>query len=386
MIAPLLASFVGISLLFLLMTPYCRGILLSSGVFISALCKLCLGNVLLLTTDLWLVGLLILVSLIGDGLRYAHVKDNLSCSVSLLEMLTELNEPFDSMLALACGVVILIQMFVLLWWGVVFVYIISEVNAIQGIFIMIMLLIFLVWIVQFFHAIVAVIVEGCVLWLFIRPANRTYHRNDYVQQVTLYACCAATTSLGSICKAAVVVVPAQAILSAVSVLRWRLRSYGHQSRCITVLAPAALNILMNGPEPWARQYHRLSLAYVATYANTLHRAAEAVNSRHPEIVDMVTLDSTSFLLKMLCSWTAMVVSAALVAIASLETHELRSAWPLFFFQCYLLTYACISLALHTNRCAVDALFLAYADSPDEFAEKNSLLYHRFLRIRELDMD
>jgi hypothetical protein len=385
MIAPLLASFAGIALVILLSIPMFRGHLLSSSAIIACVCKLWLGNVFLLTTDLWIVGVILLLSLIGDGFRYAHSKENLTASLSLIEMGMEVNEPFDSMLTLTCFVVIVVQIFVLLWWGVVFVYVVSEVGKVQGVFIILMMMICLFWIVQFFHNFISVIVEGCLLWTFIRPADGTYRRGEHVHQVTLYARCAAGASLGSVCKAALFVAPAQTILSATSLLRWKMRSYGHRSRIVSWYAPKALAVL-GKLEPWARSYHRLSLAYVATYGHTLHKAGEAINNRHDEIVDIMTLDSTSFMLKMLATWTAVVVSVLLVVIASIESNELGTVWPLFFFQCYVLTYSCVSLTLHGFRCAVDTLVLAYADSPEKFAEKNSLLYHRFLRISELDMD
>lgn len=385
MIAPLLASFVGIALLILLSIPMFRGSLLSSSAVFAGLCKLCIGNIFLLTTDLWIVGVFLLLSLVGDGFRYAHSKENLSSSLSLIEMATESNEPFDSMLSLTCLVVVVVHMFVLLWWGVVFVYVVSGVGKIEGIFVIILLMICLFWIVQFFHNFMSVIIEGCFLWTFIRPVDATYHRSEHVHQVTLYARCAAGASLGSVCKAALVVAPAQTVLSATSLLKWKMRSYGHQSRFVSWYAPKVLAVL-DSVEPWARSYHRLSLAYVATYGHTLHKAGEAVNNRHGDIVDIMTLDSTSFMLKMLATWTGVVVSGILVGIASIEANELGSVWPLFFLQCYVLTYSCISLTLHGFRCAVDTLILAYADSPEQFAEKNSLLYHRFLRISELDMD
>jgi hypothetical protein len=385
MIAPLFGSFVGASIYLVMVTfPSFRDTMFSSSLEISIVLKICVGNVFLLTSDFWIVGLFVFFSIIVDSMRFFQAKENLSASTSLIEMIESINEPFDSMLLLVCFVIVIVHMFVLLWWGVVFVYVISEVSKVQGIAVMLILMVCLYWIVQFFHSLLGSIVGGTYLWVFIREKNSIYRREEHINQIFLYIRCALTACMGSLCKAALFVPPAQGILTTIIVLEWRLRSFGHQSRVLRTLLPPLLSLL-HLFEPTARHFHRLTHVYIAVYGHTFHKASDGVNSRHPDTIDMMSLDSTSFLLKMVGSNAAIVVSAFLVGVASIEADNLERVWPLFFLECYVLTYACISLSLHGLRAASDALILASAEAPDEFSSLNPILYHRFSRITEIDM-
>mmetsp|Transcript_10832 Transcript_10832/g.16491 ORF Transcript_10832/g.16491 Transcript_10832/m.16491 type:complete len:481 (-) Transcript_10832:62-1504(-) len=385
MIAPLLASFSGVALYCVTVYPgWVRDSLFSSAIYLSAIVKLCVGSIFI-WTDYWVVGVGILLSIVWDSLRFQHAKENLNSTMSLLDLAIEILDYFDSMLPLVCFVVVLVQMFVLLWWGVLFVYLISEVSIAQGVALIIVMMFFLYWIVQFFHSFLGTIVSSAYLWTFVRNNNVVYRRNDCVNQVLLYLRCAISPCLGSVCKAALLVPPSQGVLSTMTVLQWRLRSYGHISAIVSCCAPRVILLIRSTVEPFARSHHRLAHCSIGTYGHTLHKASNTITNKYPDIVDIVALDSTSFLLKMIASWCAIALSAILVAVASIETKGLEPMWPLFFMECFALSYACVSLVLHGFRSAVDAIILAYAENPEEFATRSPILYHRFLRISELDI-
>jgi hypothetical protein len=100
---------------------------------------------------------------------------------------------------------------------------------------------------------------------------------------------------------------------------------------------------------------------------------------------MVSIDTLAYRLHLLTNWVSISLSLLLVAMASIETQEMKEIWLTFFLFCYLLCYFCISLSLYALTVACDAMYLAAYDYPDIFLEKSPILFHRLERINEIEL-
>lgn len=112
-----------------------------------------------------------------------------------------------------------------------------------------------------------------------------------------------------------------------------------------------------------------------------------MEQKSAEGLQVLSLESTGSLFSNLTYVLASAVSVVLLIIAEHEDDDqsLGPFWPLFFALCYVLSYASVSVAVQGFCSAADALILSFAEKPDLFEEKNAILYHRWLRINEIEM-
>lgn len=282
MIVTLLGGVIGgLSVLFLFLQPttstslvyYLEGVLKYSLSF-TIILKICLINILLFyfLRDNYYVYVIItitglILSLIWDFSRYSNALKSISFTITLIELIIELNKIYGLRLFFMTSLIIAGQTCLLLWWGAFFIGLIATISIEYLIVIMFFMFFSLYWIVQVFHGLMAFLIGGCTLRLFIdddiHPNHRqmtlttsnqgditvnpirstnsgffspklsnnitqpqpplqqqtTFHQRHQQQsnevmkgRVYLYLQCALTTSFGSICRAALWMSPSQCIL------------------------------------------------------------------------------------------------------------------------------------------------------------------------------
>jgi hypothetical protein len=282
-------------------------------------------------------------------------------------------------------IIVILQTLLLLWWGAFFIGILSEVSPSYVDLLIVVMVLSLYWIIQFFHAFVSFLVGGCVLWYFMKDESEEFHASD---RVMLYMRCALTTSLGTLCKGALLTPPAQVVLT--------LHTWGHSSGsigetgygyeqpqsyygCRICTCKGLVRCLTDGFVESAMKFNRLAFCLSSLYGRTLCKAAELQASDHPHSIKLCLEDDTAYTLSAVATTLAGFFSIIIGLLA--DRNEGRS-WPLFFFVIYCLSFSGISVVLHTYRSAIDALIVAFSNSPEKFAEENQLIFLRFMRHSE----
>lgn len=389
MIAPIMGTFFGVCLCFFLFMEPMRHCLLAGSTHLALLVNVGLA-VALFFSSYWVVGILLLCDVYFFELnKYQYAKSNMDASVELVNMAVDLNQSFHLMLIVASFVMILAQTCVLLWWAALLVSVVSRENVTGSILLSLLFLSFLYLIHQFFRTLIGAVVGGSYLWIFMRDQKGPpCHFRYIVRQVMLYVNSCTTASVGSICKAAILIPPCQAVLSATAHLEFRVRSYStHQSKFSGVLIHSCIYFLQTYLEPYAKHFPRLALFYVPIYGHSLNKAVKVVEEKSASGLQVLSLESTGSLFDNLTYSIASLVSVVLLIIAEHEDDEasLGPFWPLFYALCFLLSYASVSLSVQGFCSATDGLILSFAEKPDLFEEKNAILYHRWLRINEIEM-
>lgn len=209
-IITILSSILGSVLVVLLASDSMREPFLSHGIPLSIIFEVCLGNILLLTNSRYsVIGVVILAVAFIDGLSIQASKENVTFTLALLGMVTDILKPYGIYLVIVCACILIAHTALLMWWGILFVGLITKDPSGLSEVLIIMMAVSLYWTTQFFHALMSYIVGGCVMWYFIRGNEVMEPR----ERVLLHVKCALTSSLGSICKAGVFSPLAQIILS-----------------------------------------------------------------------------------------------------------------------------------------------------------------------------
>jgi len=411
MIITLLGSSVGALLVFLLNAQNIRETMLAACIPFSLVLKVCLGNILLIMrSEYSFLGVLVLISAVIDSFWNRSARESVSFSSALLGMASDSIKLYRSSLVVVCAVLIAAQTCILLWWGAFFVGLISTVSAGYAETLIVIMAFSLYWITQFFHSLLAFIVGGCVLWIFVRDEhqsqqqhlhdvsgiilpskiNSNEEKRSFTEKLLLYVRCGLTTSLGSVCRGALLTAPAECVLA---LQHWATRRPQQAAAvasqpfyCSLCSARGVAHCLLGAcggaALPFAERHHRLSFCLLALYGRAFCPTALAHRYAHPETLDICTEDCTRFLLD-----SVGVVAAGLLAIAFGFVAERGegASWPLFFFVCFYLAYCGISLAMQIYSGAVDALIVASAINPIRFAHENQIVFLRFLRTSEPEL-
>ena len=174
MLVILLASLGGGGVVFVLANDSIRESLLNHGILLSVSFQVCLGNIVLLTKSRfsW-IGVVILLMALFDSRRMKQARENISFTSALLQLVIDVCEPYGISLCIACFAIVAAQTCALLWWGVLFVGLISGASFHSGYAELLMMVMgfSLYWITQFFHAFMSFVVGGCVLWHFLSIPN-----------------------------------------------------------------------------------------------------------------------------------------------------------------------------------------------------------------------
>ena len=127
LIVSILGSCLGIVAVFLLSEEKCRGYLLSHGVLVSIAFELCLGNILILTSEQYFVmGLILLATAWIDCLSIKASKENAGFTLVLLHMAGDICKPYGLSLTITCLAILVIQTMSLFYWGITFVGLITK--------------------------------------------------------------------------------------------------------------------------------------------------------------------------------------------------------------------------------------------------------------------
>jgi hypothetical protein len=381
MIATMLGTFLGMLLSVCVYFADVREPLMEYAIGVTVVLQIIIASIIFVA-DKWLfLAVLCLFSAVVDIIKFRKAKRYMTISSELVQMAIDVNFRFGVSIVVFVICVGATQCCVLLWWSASFVRLMSE-ELTTGMLIVGCLFIFcFYWIVQFFHCLVSCVVSGCLLWYFCDAENSMDSSAASAaagasKHVVLYTQCALTSSLGSLCKAALY---SPASHTVISLLHW-CREVDPFGGPIHSTLRGAVATVLRPFEPFALRYNRLSMGYVAIYGYTMRRAADAVNRE--DINAIILEDTTSYTLKTMAKNAGAVVAVLMAIIGS---REEGSAWPLFMFVCFLLAYAGVSLSLHSFRSAVDALIIAYSDSPHKFEDMNTIVFHRFFRTTELPM-
>lgn len=415
MLVILLSSLLGGAVVFVLANDDIRESMLSHGILLSVSFQVCLGNIMLLAQSRfsW-IGVVVLLMAYIDSRRYQDARAKVSFTSALLKLVIDVCEQYGISLCIACFAIVAAQACALLWWGVLFIGLISGASLHSGYaeLLIIVMGLSLYWITQFFHAFMSYVVGGCVLWYFLdndRISSSSNSSSSSVGAVLPYPnvgvlmddgltthailesslptggedpsgrvmfsmSLGLSTSFGSIAKGALFSPPAEAILAA----------NGHSAH-----RPTSGLCSCTGPRacverlvPQATQNSRLAMTFAAIYGKTYSKSAYDVVSAHAEVIDIAVEDATSF---SLCSIAKDMGITMAVFFGILAERREGQDWPLFFLVSYALGYCSISLALHVYSAAVDAIIIAYAARPDQLRNANSIIFLRFLRTTETEL-
>jgi hypothetical protein len=430
MIITLVGGAIGGSTCILLIGYDLRAGLLQLSLIFSFILKILMGNIIwLMHSKFSFLGVIMIVSALWDGIRYRSASAGITFSSTLIKLISQLSKSYGIWLAVIVAGIVATQTLVLLWWGAFFMGLISTIPSELVVITAMGMLFSLYWVAQFFQVMLSFIVGGCILWLFIKedddhqqgismniipkfslsslPIQSTNsslmmddsndssidedhlsHEEEVDQQLVrklgLYLQCALTASFGSICKGALMMSPAQFVLSCRYLVLQQTSptssssSSSRLSCCIKSILKA-LDCSLRGVYPLARRYHRLSLCLIAVYGRTLARTAEDQLQYHPETLNSSLEETTSFTLECVAACIAAVTSIVFGLFAEERGHE---SWPLFIFTCFWLAYSGASLALSAYSSAIDALIVAAALNPSKLAKENQIVLLRFVRTAE----
>lgn len=372
MIVTLLGSCAGTVISLLMNSSDMRERALQLGLLFAIIFQACLGNILLLIKSRfsWL-GILFLLRALYDSFWYKVSRESISLTSALIQLVINVCRNYGTSLTIGCIVIVAVQTCTLLWWGVLFVGIISNTSAVYSEILILVMILSLWWITQFFHALASYIIGGCVMWYFVKAPNDELEAS---KRVLLHVQAGLTMSFGTLCKGALVCPFAQPILAAnhyckgrpnTIVSRWSVK--GLLSRIVSPFVSTA------------QRHNRLAFCLAATYGLTLSKAAEDYALAHPQTMDILIEDLTGHVLGAASIGIAGILSLFFGMFA--DKHQ-GAAWPLFFFVSFQLSLCGLSLVVQTYCSAVDALTVVFALEPLKFAAENQIIYLRFLRATE----
>jgi hypothetical protein len=127
MIVIVSGSCFGIGAVIVLSNESSREIILSHCVPLSIAFELCLGNILILTNTRYsLIGLFFVGGALIDSFSFKAARDNLSFTIALLDMATEICKPYGLSLTITCWAILAAQTGLLMWWGVLLIGLIMD--------------------------------------------------------------------------------------------------------------------------------------------------------------------------------------------------------------------------------------------------------------------
>jgi hypothetical protein len=207
MIASLLGSCLGVGISIGISVSSVVELILSVSTPASIALSVIVANIFMaIRGEYWYLGALMLLSAVVDFVYYRVSQDNLKVSLAMLDMTIGILQRFGYQYSLGVLAVISAQTFLLLWWGVVFSNVMAHLPAALTYALLPFLAFSLYWAVQVFHAIMATLSSGCVMWYFLKNESEPLASQD---RVILYLNIALTSSLGSVCKGALFVPPSQ---------------------------------------------------------------------------------------------------------------------------------------------------------------------------------
>lgn len=122
----ILGSCLGIAAVYFLSLDSYRENILFIGVPATIALELVLGNIISLSSRYFLVALPILAMAVIDSLSFKLARDNLGFTSTLLEMASNICRPYGVSMTIICGLILIIQTALLIWWEILFVGLVSR--------------------------------------------------------------------------------------------------------------------------------------------------------------------------------------------------------------------------------------------------------------------
>ncbi len=322
---------------------------------------------LLLGVKCWPISIIILSSALCDATRLETYKaaspfigEQISTSINILS-------EYGTSFITSMGVLGTLQTALLLWLGVIFVGLLTEVHAGIAALLIIFMAFTFFWTIQLFQAIVSAVSGSCVMWYFIREDGVEL---DARKRVKLYTQTALTASLGTLCKSALIVPLAQSILT----IDFWANDVDASGLGLPMETPARkiMSVMTREAAITCRRFSRLIYPIIGLYSQSFNKAI--AHSYEDQCIGVMLESTCNLFLKAIAS--ALSLSMMLI-FAAVGHHD--PSMPLFLCISYFLIFAGTSLMLTSIRSAVDTLTLAFTTNPSRLAVLSPVVFQRYLR-------
>ena len=319
-------------------------------------------TIIILGTQCWPITIIILFGVYCDTRKYILFKESSAFVGAQIETSVHILGEYSISYILSVTLISALQTGLLLWLGVIFVGLLTEVHAGLAAILIIFMSITFYWTIQLFQAIISSITGACVLWYFIKNDTESLEPS---KRVGLYTQTAFSASLGTLCKAALLIPLTQSILA---IDFWA----STPSIGIDGLMRKTASFITHNMAIRCHQYSRLIYPIIGTYSQTFNRAAR--HSNDEEHISVILDATANFFLKGLASGASLLV---LFAFAAVGHHD--PSLPLFLCISLFLVHSGTSLLLTCIRSAIDTLTIAFSLNPSRLALLSPVVFHRYLR-------
>lgn len=389
MIVTILGAFCGCSMIFVLANSQRREEILSLTIPLSIALQVIFGSILFaLRTRYSFLGILVFIGVLIDSFKYTRAKESITFASAVLNIVIKILNRYGMSMITTCISLVMVQTLIILWWGSFFVGLISSVHQAYADILVVIMLFSLYWIQQVFQALISYVIGGCTLWYFLKRDDQAFKPQE---RVLLHLQCGLSVAFGSVCKGALYSNIAMSILE---LHDWSKRIPKEGTGCgflgLNYVILFSRHVVSRIVAPFlssARKYHRLAFCVAATYGRTFSRSAADHAQSYEETLDIAIEDTTTHVLAAIAKVIpcALAISFGLI-VEENPNEDAGRSWCLFFLVCYLLSYCGVSLALSMYRSAVDAIIVAFGETPEKVAKENQIIFSRFLRLMETNDD
>lgn len=376
MIVTLLGTFSGGCITIFLLDNSFRLMFLSFGSAFSIIMKICVGNILLLKRSYFsLLGLLIIVSAALDTRFYKSAKDVAPFSSLLIQIVGNYLGRYGISIIIFAMILSAIHCCVLLWWGAIFVEILSHSEEIIMYFWLLFLVFSLYWTTEVFYSMISFVFGGAILWTSIENSNVSA---DIHEQLLLYIKCALTTSFGSICKISLFSRCARSLEALLDLVKICIHSlvFLRTDFCSTDFC----GCIFSPDERMALVHNQLTLCLLALHGRTFAMTAHDQTSRYSLATEIASKDYTRYFTSSIVSIMTLLFTVIFALLVAEKGNTKAST--MYFCVCMILTSTSAGLFLDIYSSGVHALIMAYMMNPEQFSAENQIAFLRFLRSTE----
>ena len=292
MISTILGSFFGSLVIFLISNSETRIVFVSQSISISILILVCLANILIFDNQVFMGIFLFIVSFYFIS-RYKACKDSIHFTNAVIGLVCDISNRYGNYLALTCGFIVFLHTCLLLGWVAYLVNLFATLDPHYTTIFLITMILSLYWITKFFHGFIAHIIGGCIVWYFIRDDQEIFLPH---KRLMLHLQCACSTSLGSLCKGALL----SGLSDFIIVLHMWSSNYlinnnensSQNERCRMLKRLVA--ILITPFLKMAFSNHRLGFVVTAVYGQTFRKASEYQVLLFPQTVEFSLTSVSNF--------------------------------------------------------------------------------------------
>ena len=344
--------------------------ILSTGVLMAhIIVQISVGNTFLLLKGHYaFAGIYFLASAVMSLARYGQHASSLAFLSSLLDIVVDLFQEYKVALFVACALIIVAQTLVLLWWGAFFVGLLSttqfawvggsgsDSEETSPLPLVLLMLGSWYWITQFFQALTSFLLGGCVLWYYEIRRVEAAEEENVNPRVWLYAQCAATSSLGTICKGGLYSGLSSRLLNLTNHVGQLREHASPRLRLVYDLLASMIGPMAD----FARRNHKLALCLSATYGNTFSKSGNDQYKKHPESIDLLLVEAEEELHAL--SALGSTLSGIFALLFAICTRNEGSSRGLFLLLCYLMAHSGVTLALHCYSATIYAYVVAFSNA------------------------